>query len=145
MKKLILYDHMGNKVAVHDVFVEGSDFQWEATTPTAVWFGKIILVDKEPEAELEQRERLLDVIAEQPLVTEVEIEPETPLAPMTTGITILEEKEVESELETVGNTSDRDTRSNPPGEPESVEKLPEDTAGGKATKRSRGVRNRKAA
>ena len=51
MKKLILYDHLGEKIDEHDVYVDGSDFEWSAPVPTPFWFGKIILVDKEPEPE----------------------------------------------------------------------------------------------
>lgn len=49
MKKLILYDHLGEKQLELDVFVEGQDFSWTPLVPQAVWLGTIMLVDKEPE------------------------------------------------------------------------------------------------
>lgn len=51
MKKLILYNHLGEKEKEFDVFVEGQDFATEFYTPTCIWLGKILIVDKEPEPE----------------------------------------------------------------------------------------------
>jgi len=49
MKKLILYDHLGNKLLEQDIFVEGKDFSTKIFPPKAFWLGNIYLVDKEPE------------------------------------------------------------------------------------------------
>lgn len=49
MKKLIFYDHLGQKVFDKDVFLEGSDFRHIFSEPKAIWFGEVCIVDKEPE------------------------------------------------------------------------------------------------
>lgn len=65
MKKLLIYDHLGEKTLERDVFVEGSDFEHKFPVPTCYWLGKILIVDKEPEPEL--------VLEPEP---EIKIEPE---------------------------------------------------------------------
>lgn len=50
MKKLRLYDHLGELVQEFNVFVEGEDFTWESSRPLAIWFGKIVLEGVEVEA-----------------------------------------------------------------------------------------------
>jgi len=51
MKHLIIYNHLGVKELDLEVFVDGVDFEWVSHKPTAYWLGKLMLVDKEPEAE----------------------------------------------------------------------------------------------
>jgi len=49
MKKLIIYDHRGEKQLEFDVYVEGQDFKWQSPNPQAFWLGEIVLVDAVPE------------------------------------------------------------------------------------------------
>lgn len=123
MKKLILYDHMGNKLLEQEVFVEGQDFTWQSPKPVAFWLGEICLVDKEPEPEL--------------------------VAEGTTGITTLAEifgvKEVEHEPTEADNQNTGDSRVSEASEPKSIEGIHEESAGGELAKRGKKPRKRKAA
>ena len=49
MKKLLIYDHMGNKVFERDVYLEGADFRHEQDLPSPIWLQKLLIVDQEPE------------------------------------------------------------------------------------------------
>lgn len=74
MKVLKLIDHTGQLMKQFNVYVEGEDFRWEASTPEPIWLGTITLQEigveqEEPEViapeevELEDRgkeEKFLD-------------------------------------------------------------------------------------
>lgn len=77
MKYLQLYDHNGNLVMEHNVYVEGGDFSWTAEKPTAVWLGTILLSDKKLEAlEPVPEEKVIEAAGEVEVVPEPE--PELP-------------------------------------------------------------------
>lgn len=59
MKYLRLVDHLGNEVLKLEVFVEGQDLEWRSAYPQAFWLGKIELLDKIPEPELEPGPELM--------------------------------------------------------------------------------------
>lgn len=79
MKKLILYNHLGEKVLELETFVEGQDFTWESLAPTPYWLGKILLVDKEPEPE-EKAEAALEKEVEPKVEVSQAILPDEALA-----------------------------------------------------------------
>jgi len=73
MKYLQLYDHNGNLVMEHNVYVEGGDFAWTAAKPTAIWLGTILLSDKKFEKlEPVPEEKVVEPVSE----VEVEVVPE---------------------------------------------------------------------
>lgn len=123
MKKLILYDHQGNKLLEQDVFVEGQDFMWESSKPTAFWLGKVMIVDKE----LEPEPKVEGIVGVNTLAL----------------IESLEEVKVEPEK--VDNPGARDAGSSEASEPESVEGLPKESAGGEPAKGSKRARKPEAA
>jgi len=43
MKVLRIYDHLGELKKEFNVYVEGSDFKWEASVPEVIWLGTISL------------------------------------------------------------------------------------------------------
>jgi len=51
MKVLRIYDHLGQLKKELNIYVEGEDFTWQASSPECVWLGTITLEDagKEPE------------------------------------------------------------------------------------------------
>lgn len=120
MKKLILYDHLGNKLLEQDVFVDGQDFKYEAPYPTAIWLGKLMIVDKEPESEPKAE------ISKEQLVSD--------------HIT-LEEVKV-NELKEIDNQSARDIGSGEASEHESLEGLSKEATESKPDKRDKHTRKR---
>jgi len=132
MKKLILYDHTGKKQAEHDVFVDGSDFVWTAEEPVAMWFGKILLVDKEPAILAYPAEEDIIELTEKGLE---EVEATEPEVPFTTPTSITEtDIDVEEEIE----ARDRKFREEYPEEPErEEEKVEPETIDDKGTRDSR--------
>lgn len=103
MKKLRLYDHLGNLVMEHDVFVEGQDFTWVATMPTAVWFGGIALVDEKLAVKFTDWKDIAEEVVQ-------ELEPE---------------KEVIIEPEILDNQSVGDKGTDETSQHESLEVIPE--------------------
>jgi len=51
VKKLRLYDHLGQLVKEFDVYVEGQSFTWRSPQPEAIWLGTITLQDVDEEVE----------------------------------------------------------------------------------------------
>lgn len=123
MKKLRIYNHLNELVEEFDVFVEGTNFNWQSPTPKAVWLGSIVLEEASEEAQVPEK-------VEQIYERTDKIE---------------ELLEVHREPETINNQSAGDTWSGETKQPESVEELPEAPAGGKDTKRDKRTRQRKAA
>lgn len=123
MKKLIFYDHNGNKLLELEVFVDGQDFSWQSPRPQAFWFGKVLLVDQEPEPE-EKVEVATTTVA-------LEVVPEV--------------KEEKVEPTEVDNQNTGDSRVSETSEPESIEGIYKEPAGREPTKRSKKSRKRKAA
>ena len=107
MKKLILYDHLGNKLLEQDIFVEGKDFSTKIVPPKAFWLGDIYLVDKEPEITPIIEKIFAPVVAE----SKEEVMPSAD-----------ESKEVYPESAGERGTGEA-------GEPESIEGIPEESAG----------------
>jgi hypothetical protein len=166
MKKLILYDHNGQKVGEHDVYVEGSDFEWVSPQPVAVWFGRILLVDKEPEAEeVEEQATLEKEVAEEKDYNQKVLEGEDKIVSCygcgwkgleskadfghddficpECGYQRLEEVK-DSELEKADNQSTGDRGTGEAEQHEGTENVPEKPAGEPAKKRDKRLRKRKA-
>lgn len=64
MKKLVVLNHLGDKVLEESVFVDGQDFVYESPTPTAVWLGTILIVDQYPEPETKVKQSVAEEITE---------------------------------------------------------------------------------
>jgi len=147
VKKLRLYDHLGQLVKEFDVYVEGQSFTWRADKPEAIWLGTITLQDVDekveeveeaaPEPEVEvASEKWKRLVPQEEVTPEPEPEPEE--EPRVEGIIGLgalaivesltekkEKEEVESEPEKSDDKSLGDTRTGEAEQPESREVTPE--------------------
>jgi len=143
VKRLILYDHLGQKKLELDVYVEGQDFTWESPTPQAYWLGQILLLDQEAyEKWLQEKEQKKDVsLVSQPLSEPTTVEEEEEIAEIVKAV---EEREaLENEPETASDTSGGDEGADKTEQPESAEAAPETDTGGDATERDKGHRQSK--
>jgi len=122
MKKLILYDHQGNKLLEKDVFVEGQNFHWQSPKPMAFWLGEIMLVNVvESESDTTLK---VETIVPEPITSE------------------REEEKVESEK--IHNQDTGNSRVSEASKLESLEGLPEKPARGEPSQRGKRARKRRA-
>jgi len=123
MKKLIIHDHLGNKLLVLDAFVEGQDLHWKSFKPMAFWLGTIDLVDKEPEPEIRPLAEIIEEIHK----------------------TIEVIKEVTDESKKANNQSTGEQRLGEASEHEGIESISKNGNGEQPPPRDKWTRKRKAA
>lgn len=166
MKKLILKNHLNEKLLELDLFVEGQDFSHTLPEPKAFWLGTIMVVDAEPEPVMSYEEgvqKALETTDIQDKLSKLELELELELgtsldeaakAALDETITMKQAKdaaeaedaaeEITNEPEEIHNQSNGDTRPSEAIEPESVKKLPEKPKARKSTKGGKNPRKHKA-
>lgn len=122
MKKLKLYDHLGNLKKEFDIYVEGQDFRYTFSTPVAVWLGTISL----------------EGIGKAEIVEgELRLEEETQAY-------VSEQKEVEVESEEISDKGRRDNRLGETSKLEGLEVISEVDTAGDIAERGEGDRKPKA-
>jgi len=137
MKVLRIYDHQGILRKEFNLYVEGSDFKWEASYPEPVWLGTIILEDagKEPE---KPSEFVSVPLQPEPEVDEAYEAAVADLQPEFYGSeTEVTKEEVKDEPKKVHGKRSRVKRSASPASPESTEGLPQKYSPGDNHKRNK--------
>jgi len=137
MKKLVMFDHLGNQVYQDSVYVEGKDYEYKFPNPTCIWLGTILIADEETIKELAPKTEFIP----QP---EPEPEPETPICPphnyneeRQCKICGHQEEVTSNEPEAAINQSAGDKGSGEAEQPPSPEAAPKKPAKRKATKRGK--------
>jgi len=125
MKVLRIYDHQGILRKEFNLYVEGSDFKWEASYPEPVWLGTIILEEagKEPEKPPE-----FASVPLQPEPSSEEVESEKmdrQEREWEEAKAKVKQEEIKDEPEKVHRKRSRVKRSASPASPESTEGLPQ--------------------
>ena len=100
MKKLIIIDHLGEKVFEEEVFLEGKDFEHIEDIPKPIWLKKLLIVD--PAVEVPTQTTLELEVTPEP-EEKVEPQPEPEPEPTTEELEAIQEEQAKDEAKEIDN------------------------------------------